>query len=86
MKIQRFPQGTRVRVRRGNYPISADLEGREGIVVSLHHTRGSRYSVQLSGEDGLRSFDESELEVVTARATLEEAGAHQGGGESDSPG
>jgi hypothetical protein len=86
MKIQRFPQGTRVRVRRGDYPIAADLEGREGTVVSLHRTRGSRYNVQLSDEEGLLAFDESELEVVTARAALEEAGAHQGGGGSDSPG
>ncbi len=85
MKIQRFPQGTRVRLRRGRYPIDPSLLGREGTVVALHRTHGSRYRVQLHDEQELRLFDESELEVVQPVAGVEEAGAHQGGGGSDAP-
>jgi hypothetical protein len=85
VKIQLFPQGTRVRVRRGDYPLDPSVKGRAGTVLLLHRTRGTRYGVQLDGEDGIRAFDESELELLEARTSIEEAGAHRGGGGSDAP-
>lgn len=85
VKIQLYPQGTRVRVKRGAYPIDPTLVGREGMVVHLHRNVPVRYGVELDGEDSLRSMDESELEPITSPAGLEEAGAHRGGGGSDAP-
>lgn len=83
VKIQRFPQGTPVRIRRGDYPLGAEFEGREGLVIALKRRTGRRYMIQLEGESQLRLFDESELEATGTVASLEEAGAHQGGGASD---
>jgi len=83
VRIQLYPQGTPVRIRRGDYPLEAKFEGREGLVIGLKRRTGRRYMVQLEGESQLRLFDESELEATGAVASLAEAGAHQGGGGSD---
>lgn len=83
VRIQRFPQGTRVRVRRGDYPLAPEMEGREGMVVTLQRRTGRQYLVQLDGEDQFHRFDESELVALAPGAPLSEAGAHQGGGASD---
>jgi hypothetical protein len=83
VKIQNFPQGTRVRVRRGDYPLESEMVGREGLVVTLQRRTGRQYLVQLDGEDQFRRFDESELVALAPGAPLQEAGAHHGGGGSD---
>jgi hypothetical protein len=85
VQIPLHSQGTRVRIRRGDYPVDASLVGRQATVIHLHRNMPRRYAVQLDGESGLRSFDESELEAISTPVGLEEAGAHQGGGSSDSP-
>jgi hypothetical protein len=82
--IHRHPQGARVVLRRGRYPLDPGLEGREGTVILLHPTSKDRYGVQLDGESAIRSFDESELEVTARGRTPGDAGAHQGGASSDS--
>lgn len=85
IKIPLYAQGARVRVRRGDYPMDPRLLGREGTVVSLHRNMPRRYRVELDDESGFHSFDESELELLSSPAGLDEAGAHQGGSSSDAP-
>ncbi|GEM_PF-1607394 len=83
VKIQKFPQGARVRVKRGDFPLDPAFEGLEGIVVVLHRKQGRRYWVQIDGREGLDAFDESELTPIWSPASIREAGAHQGGSGSD---
>ncbi len=75
-----FPQGTRVRVRRGEFPIDPAVVGREGVVVRASAYQESRAGVQLDGESEVRFFGAAELEELerppldpareTARARL----------------
>ena len=60
-----FPQGTRVRIRRGRFPMAADLVNREGTVVFLDDYRPGRYGVVLDGEEDRRDFSEDELERLS---------------------
>ena len=85
VKVPLYPQGTRIRVRRGDYPLDPALVGREGTVILLHRTKKRRYGIQLDGEERIRAFDESELEPTQVPASIDEAGAHRGGGGSDVP-
>ena len=75
IKAVRFPQGTRVTVKRGRLPMDPDLEGRSGMVVETLANRAHRYGVQLDGEDGLRVLREDELQAEASPARLEEAGS-----------
>ena len=56
------PVGTRVRVKRGRFPIDSGLLDREGLVVFLDDYRPGRYGVVLDGEQDRRDFAEDELE------------------------
>ena len=56
------PQGVRVRVRQGSFPIDSSLLGREGIVFRLDPYRLGRYVVLLDGESETREFAEDEME------------------------
>lgn len=58
------PQGSRVAVRRGRFPLDPALLGRTGIVVELSDYRPGRYGVVLDGEEKVRDFHESELEAA----------------------
>lgn len=58
-----IPQGTRVRVRRGTMPLSADLSGRVGTVVETSEYRPQSYGVALDGDPEVRRFAPDELEV-----------------------
>ncbi len=64
MKAFLYPDGTRVRIKRGRFPLAPDLVGREGVVVELDDYRPSRYGVILDGESQIREFAEDELEPV----------------------
>lgn len=87
VKIHLHPQGTRVRVRRGErFPIDPSMIGRTGTVLHLRRGRGDRYGVQLDGEVEVRVFAEDELEALETAGSLEETGAHQGGNASDAAG
>jgi len=58
-----FPLGTRVRVRRGPFPLDPSVVGREGLVMHLDEYREGRYGVILDGEEQVREFAEEELEA-----------------------
>jgi hypothetical protein len=64
MKISLFPQGTRVRVRHGRFPMDAALVGRTGLVLGHERSVPDKVTVQLDGEDRLRTFTDGELEAV----------------------
>jgi hypothetical protein len=81
VKIQLYPQGSRVRVRRGSFPIDPNVLGRPGTVVHLLKGGGDRYGVQFDGEDRIRVFAEDELEPLAsaARSPAESGEPQQGG-------
>jgi hypothetical protein len=59
-------QGTRVRVRRGRFPIDPRLLGRTGLIVETDDYRPDRYGVVLDEETEQREFNEDELEPLPA--------------------
>lgn len=87
VKIQVHSQGTRVRVRRGAFPMDPSLVGREGVVV--HPRRyagtGTKYGVQLDGEEQVRVFTEDELEPLGAPPDPRGGGMRGAYRGSDSP-
>ena len=64
IKTYRFAQGTRVRVRRGRWPMDPTLIGRTGLIVETDDYRPQRYGVVLDEEDEVREFAEDELEPL----------------------
>jgi hypothetical protein len=64
IRASRLPQGTRVRVRRGRYPLDPSVIGRTGLVVETDDYRPDRYGVVLDEETGQREFNEDELEAL----------------------
>lgn len=56
--------GTRVRIRRGAYPIDAAMLGRTGVVVDASPYRAHAYGVVLDGEGEPRIFSPDELERI----------------------
>jgi hypothetical protein len=64
MKITRFPRGTRVRIRKGRFPMDPELVGRTGLVLHPDRLVAEKLGVQLDGETRLRTFVEDELEAV----------------------
>lgn len=61
IRIQRYPEGARVTVTPGQFPLDPGLAGRSGTVVSHDRWAPTRYGVRLDGETGVRIFDEAEL-------------------------
>ena len=59
-----YPQGTRVAIRAGSFPMAPDLIGKTGVVVELDDYRPGRYGVVLDQETQVRDFSEDELEPV----------------------
>ena len=57
-----IPQGSRVRVRRGELPLDPSLIGLEGTVVESSEYQAHRYGVILDGEQETRIFAPNELE------------------------
>jgi len=64
MRAFLFPQGARVQVKRGSFPLAGDLIGRTGVVVELDEYRPGRYGVVLDAETEVRDFSEDELEPL----------------------
>jgi hypothetical protein len=64
IRTYRFPQGTRVRVRRGRWPMDPALIARTGLIVETDDYRPQRYGVVLDEEDEVREFAEDELEPL----------------------
>ena len=61
IRIQRYPEGARVTVTRGHFPLDPRSAGRSGTVVSHDRRAPTRYGVRLDGETEVRIFDEAEL-------------------------
>jgi hypothetical protein len=57
--------GSRVRVRRGQYPADPALVGREGLVVVNSPYQPHRVEVALDGDAGIRIFSPAELELLS---------------------
>ncbi len=62
MRALLYPQGARVQVKRGSFPLAWDLIGRTGVVVETGEYRPGRYGVVLDAETEVRDFSEEELE------------------------
>ena len=70
-----YPPGTRVRVRRGEFPMDPSVVGRTGLVVEVDDYRPKHYAVILDGETALRDLLENELEPLTAPSDAREQDA-----------
>lgn len=68
VSIPLLTMGTRVKVRRGPFPLEAGLEGRTGRVTDASEYRPHRYGVTLDGDQAVRYFRPEELETVEAPA------------------
>jgi hypothetical protein len=66
--IATLPEGTRVKIRRGNLPQDPAVLGRTGVVVVATEYRDNAAGVVLDGESALRYFMPGELEVVATPA------------------
>jgi hypothetical protein len=85
VKIQLHPQGSRVKIRKGHFPLDPSLEGRTGTVIQLRRYGGSKYGVQFDGESQIRVFAEDELEPLGPGRDPENAGMKGAEGGSASP-
>ncbi|MFW6206917.1 MAG: hypothetical protein ACOC5J_03180 [Gemmatimonadota bacterium] len=65
-----LPHGTRVRVKRGRYPVAADLVGRTGVVVEHSQYFPNRVDVSLDGDPRIHTFALDETELVSVPAAL----------------
>jgi hypothetical protein len=74
IRTYRFSQGTRVRVRRGRWPMDAALIGRSGLIVETDDYRPQRYGVVLDEEEEVREFAEDEIEPLAEAKPPERAG------------
>ena len=69
-----YAQGTRVRVRRGRFPMDPALIGCTGLIVGTVKYRPQRYGVILDDEAEMRELNEDELEPLTEAKPPEQAG------------
>lgn len=74
MRAVLYPQGSRVRIRKGPFPLDASLLGRSGTVVRVDDHATHEYGVVLDGESEVRGFEERELELLEAAGSVEERG------------
>ncbi len=61
VQFHRYPEGTRVTIRRGSLPIDPQILDRRGTIVRHDLGLPGRYFVQLDREPTLRRFSEDEL-------------------------
>ena len=59
-----LPEGTRVRVKQGNFPVDPSVLGRTGTVIAATEYAPQNLGIVLDGETTVRHFAPSELEVV----------------------
>ena len=74
IRTYKFSQGTRIRVRRGRFPMDPELIGRAGLIVETDDYRPQQYGVVLDDESETRAFAEDELEPITDPKPAELAG------------
>jgi len=63
VRIQLRPQGARVTIAQGHFPMDSSLIGKTGTVIHRLKDSTTRYGVQLDGEVQIRVFTEDELET-----------------------
>lgn len=63
-----IPEGTRVKIKQGNYPQDPVLLGRTGIVVAASEYQTQNVGVALDDSTEVRYFSPMELEVTTVAA------------------
>jgi hypothetical protein len=64
IEIARLAEGTRVRVKATLIPLEPGVAGRTGTVIVTSDYATKRLGVALDGEDGIRVFMPSELDVI----------------------
>ncbi|MEO5511596.1 MAG: hypothetical protein ABIV28_06150 [Longimicrobiales bacterium] len=64
IRIAPLPEGTRVKVVRGDLPQDPATTGREGVVVATTEYRANAIGVQLDGESQFRWFHPSEVQIT----------------------
>lgn len=69
-----YVQGTRVKIRKGIFPMDPALLGRTGLVIETDDYRPKHYGVQLDGESRVRDFTEDELEPLEEGKPVARAG------------
>jgi hypothetical protein len=74
IQTYRFSQGTRIRVRRGRFPMDPTLIGRTGLIVETDDYRPLRYGVVLDEEVEVRELNEDEIEPIAEAKPPERAG------------
>lgn len=62
------PEGTRVRIKQGNFPQDATVLGRTGVVVAASEYQTQSIGVALDDSTEVRYFAPSELEVTQTPA------------------
>ncbi|MBW3553266.1 MAG: hypothetical protein KY466_07145 [Gemmatimonadetes bacterium] len=65
-----IPVGSRVKVRRGRFPMDPRLIGRPGLVMENSQYEPQKVAVVLDGETEIRTFAPGELDVVEGVAAL----------------
>lgn len=66
IKTYVYGQGTRVKVKRGSFPMDPALIGRTGLIVGTDDYRPQRFGVVLDEETTVRDFHEDEIEPLNA--------------------
>lgn len=70
-----LPHGTRVKVRRGQFPTDPALVGQTGVVVEHSPYYPHKISVSLDGNPRIHTFAPDEVELVSAPAAVPAAQA-----------
>jgi hypothetical protein len=65
-----LPVGTRVKIRRSNFPLDPALVGRTGTIIISNDYRPNAYAVLLDGETETRVVGRAEVEPTEARALV----------------
>ncbi len=78
VKIQRYPEGTRVVVSQGRLPIDPAILGQAGTIIRHDRHSPTRYAVELDSERDLRIFEEDELVEETDTPAETEIGDPSG--------
>lgn len=65
-----LPRGTRVKIRRGQFPPDPAVVGLEGIVVEHSQYYPHKIEVSLDGDPSIHTFAPDEVEIVSAPEAL----------------
>jgi hypothetical protein len=63
-----IPEGTRVKVKQGVFPLDPELIGRTGVVVAATEYQTENVGIALDNSTDVRYFSVDELEVISQAA------------------